>query len=88
MAVASLVLGIIALVIGLFSGGSLGLVGSIIAVIGIVFGALGRNDPAKKGIATAGLICSIIALALGLILFIACAACIGAGAAALSEMSL
>ncbi|MBP8714276.1 MAG: hypothetical protein KBH85_02650 [Lachnospiraceae bacterium] len=60
MAVASLVLGIISLVIGIFSAGSLGWLGAILAVVGIILGALGRKNPEKKGMATAGLVCSII----------------------------
>ena len=81
MGVASLVLGIIAVVIGLFSAGSLGRSGAILAVIGIVLGALGRKDVEKKGISTAGLVLSIIGLVLCLILYIACVACIGGLAA-------
>lgn len=77
MGVASLVLGIISLVIGVFSSGLLGWLGAILAIIGIVLGALGRKDPEKKGIATAGLVCSIVGLVLCLILYLACAACIG-----------
>lgn len=83
MGVASLVLGIIAVVIGLFSGGSLGWLGAILAIIGIILGALGRKDPEKQGLATAGLVLSIIGLVLCLILYIACIACIG-GLAAMS----
>ena len=60
MAVASLVLGIISLVIGIFSAGSLGWLGAILAGVGIILGALGRKNPEKKGMATAGLVCSII----------------------------
>ena len=60
MAVASLVLGIISLVIGIFSACSLGWLGAILAVVGIILGALGRKNPEKKGMATAGLVCSII----------------------------
>lgn len=60
MAVASLVLGIISLVIGIFSAGSLGWLGAILAVVGIILGALGRKNLEKKGMATAGLVCSII----------------------------
>ena len=60
MAVASVVLGIISLVIGIFSAGSLGWLGAILAVVGIILGALGRKNPEKKGMATAGLVCSII----------------------------
>lgn len=77
MGVASLVLGIIALVIGLFSAGTLGWLGAILAIIGIILGALGKKDPQKNGIATAGLVCSIIGLVLCLLLYIACVACIG-----------
>ena len=76
MAVASLVLGIIAIIIGAVSAGSLGWLGAILAIIGIVLGALGRKNPEHKGIATGGLVCSIIGLILCLILYIACAACI------------
>ena len=77
MCIASLVLGILSLVIGIFSSGLLGWLGAIFAVIGIILGALGRKDPEKKGIATAGMVCSIIGLVLCLILYIACAACVG-----------
>lgn len=78
MAVASLVLGIIALVISIFSGGSLGVVGIICGVLGLIFGIVGRKDEAKKGLATAGVVCSIIGLLLGLILMIACVGCAAA----------
>lgn len=78
MAVASLVLGIIALVISIFSGGSLGVVGIICVVLGLIFGIVGRKDEAKKGLATAGVVCSLIGLLLGLILMIACVGCAAA----------
>lgn len=81
MGVASLVLGILSLLIGLFSSGLLGWLGAIMAIIGIILGALGRKNPEKKGISTAGLVCSIIGLVLCLILYIACAACVGGLAA-------
>lgn len=87
MGVASLVLGIIALAIGLFSGGSLGWAGSILAILGIIFGVLGKKDSSQAKQAKAGLILSIIALCLGLILFIACTACVGAGISALGGLS-
>lgn len=77
MGVASLVLGIISIVIGVFSAGSLGWFGAILGIIGVILGALGRKDPEKKGLATGGLVCSIIGLVLCLILYIACAAAIG-----------
>lgn len=77
MGVASLVLGIIAIVIGVFSSGLLGWLGAIVGIIGIILGALGRKNAEKKGLATAGLVCSIIGLVLCLILYLACAACVG-----------
>lgn len=83
MGIASLVLGIIAVIIGLFSAGSLGWAGAIMAIIGIILGALGRKEPEKSGIATAGMVLSIIGLVLYLILYIACVACLG-GLAALA----
>ena len=41
MGVASLVLGILAVLIGIFSSGVLGWLGAIMAIIGVVMGALG-----------------------------------------------
>lgn len=83
MGVASLVLGIISLIIGIFSSGMLGWLGAILAIVGIILGAVGRKNVESKGIATAGLVCSIIGLILCLILYIACAACVGGLAAAM-----
>lgn len=76
MAVASLVLGIIAIVCGIFLAG-FQWVGAIVGVIGIVLGAQGRKNPEKQGIATAGLVCSIIGFVLCIVLFVACVACAG-----------
>lgn len=75
MAVASLVLGICALV---FPFIGLGWLSALLGIVGIILGALGKKNVEKKGMATAGLVMSIIAVALGLISWIACAACIGA----------
>lgn len=77
MGVASLVLGIISILIGLFSAGALGWLGAILAILGIILGAVGKKNPEKSGLATAGMVCSIIGLILCLILYIACAACVG-----------
>jgi uncharacterized membrane protein HdeD (DUF308 family) len=76
MGVASLVLGILSTLMGLFSAGALGWLGIILGIIGIVLGALGRKNPDSKGIATAGLVLSIVGLILSAVLYIACAACI------------
>lgn len=79
MAIASLVLGIISIIFSFFTG--INLIGGIIGIIGIVLGAQGRKDIEKKGIATAGLVCSIIGTILCLIFYVACVACIsGLGA--------
>ncbi len=82
MAVASLVLGIVSLVIGFFIS-SAGWLGALIAIIGIVLGASARKkyDEQYK-IATAGMVCSIIGIVINLIFYIACVACAGAIAAA------
>lgn len=85
MGVASLVLGIVAIVIGVFSAGALGWIGGIFGIIGIILGALGRKNlpEDKRGMATAGMVCSIVGTILCLLFYIACVACIG-GLAALS----
>lgn len=74
MAVASLVLGICSLV---FPFIGLGWLSVLIGIVGTILGALGRKKAEKQGMATAGMVMSIISIALGLIMWIACAACIG-----------
>ena len=79
MAVASLVLGICALV---FPFIGLGWLSVLIGIVGVILGALGRKNPTSHGMATAGMVMSIIAVALGLAMWIACAACLGSIASA------
>lgn len=81
MGAASLVLGIISIVIGLFSGGGLGWLGAIMGVIGIILGAQGKKIQEQKGLASAGFICSIIGTILCLLMYVACIACVGGLAA-------
>lgn len=83
MAVASLVLGIVSLVFLFIPG--VNFIGIITAIVGIILGAMARKKmDQQKGMATAGLVCSIIALAACTIVWIACIACASAvGAAAL-----
>lgn len=83
MGVASLVLGIISIIIGLFSGGGLGWLGAIAGIIGIILGVQGKKVPEQRGMASAGFVCSIIGTILCLLMYVACVACVG-GLAALS----
>lgn len=87
MAVGALVLGIISLVIAVGGGAAgLGWVGSICGILAIIFGAIGKKDPEKRGMATGGLVCGIIALLWGVLATLACVACLGAGAASLNSL--
>lgn len=73
MGPASLVLGIVSIVFSIVPGFQW--IGVITGLIGTVLGALGRKDPEKAGLATAGMVCSIIGLTLSVILYLACVAC-------------
>ena len=75
MAIASLVLGIVSIVVAVF-GFSFQWVGILLGIVGIILGVLGKKDPAQAGLAKAGMICSIIGVALSLLIYIACAACV------------
>ncbi len=86
MALASMVLGIIALVIAVFGGFvAIGWIGSICGILAIIFGVLGRKDAANKGKATAGLVCGIISVVWGIIAYLACVACANAAGNALLD---
>ncbi len=74
MAVASLVLGIVTLVC-IFLG-PLGWIGVILGIVGIILGILAKKT-APSGMATAGLVCSIIGTAICGLSFLACVACAG-----------
>ena len=85
MAAASLVLGILSLVMGLIIPGAIAdWVGAILGLIGIILGVQGRKNPEKRGLATGGLVCSIIGFIVCIIVVIACTACVG-GLAALGN---
>ena len=83
MAVASLILGIFGMIFGVFCSAIpvINWIGVIMAIAGVVLGAIGKKNPEKAGLATAGMIISIIALALGLMFTlicgsVACLACV------------
>lgn len=82
MAVTSLVLGIISVVVAVFFAG-LNWLAVILGVLGIVFGAMAKKQPERKGLATAGLVLSIVGCILGVVMYLACVACVG-GLASLS----
>ena len=81
MVIATLSLGIVGICITLFSAGSLGIVGMLCGLAGIVCYVLAIRKPVrKKKLATAGLILSVIAAGLGLVLFKACTSLAASGA--------
>lgn len=82
-AVASLVLGIIAVVTLFF--GTFAWIGVICGIIGLILGAQARRET-PSGIATAGFVLSLIAVILCALTFIACIACVGALGAAAASM--
>ena len=56
-----------ATVIDVFTAGTIGWIGAILGLVGTILGAIGHKNQAK---------CSIIGLVLGLLLYIACVACV------------
>lgn len=81
MAVAALILGIAALVLGFVPIPGGGIIGLICAIVGVILGAISRKKLKEagqpSGMATAGMILSIIALVLDVIVLIAAVACVG-----------
>ncbi len=73
-AIASLVLGILAACCVFFGYGAL--LGIVLGIIGLVLGISAKKE-SPSGMATAGMVLSIIAIAICAIGFIACVACIG-----------
>jgi len=84
--VAALVLGIVSVVFSLILGGA-GWVGPIIGIVGIVLGAVAKKK-GQGGIATAGLVLSIIGTAISLIITIACIACVNAAESAVENAAI
>ena len=81
MGIAALVLGIISIVWAVFGGTWLA---AVVGLIGIILGAVGKKQNAN--LATAGLVLSIIGTSLGLLMYIACIACIGGMAGILGSV--
>lgn len=77
-AVASLILGIISLACMLGVAVPIfPFFGSLCGLIGIILGASGRKKQAKRGMATAGLVCSIIGLVFTAVILVGCVGCVG-----------
>ncbi len=74
-AIASLVLGIVSLVCVFFGYGAI--LGIILGIIGIVLSISAKKEQ-PSGMASAGLVLSIISVVLCALSFIACIACAGA----------
>ena len=76
-AVASLVLGIVSLVAAWFGWGAI--LAIILSIVGIVLAVQAKKEmPAgTSGLATGGMVCSIIALVLSSIVFVSCVLCVG-----------
>lgn len=77
-AIASLVLGIVSLVCIFLGYGAL--LGIILAIIGLIIGTQAKKEN-PSGMATAGVVLSIIGLVACALSFVACVACIGSLAA-------
>ena len=84
LATASLVLGIISVVCVFFGYGAL--LGIVLGIIGLIL-VINAKMAARRGMATAGIVLSIIAIAVCAIGFIACVACVGMLAASLPAVS-
>lgn len=77
MGVASIILGILSILISLVTAGAFGWIGCIMSIIGIILGGLGTRNPQEKGVSIAGLVFSIIGFLISILLFAACKACSG-----------
>ena len=77
-AIAALVLGIVSIVFSWFGYGAL--IGLACGVVGLILAMQAKKQGFTGGMYTAGLVLSIIGLALSAILFISCAACTGCAA--------
>lgn len=75
MGVASLVLGIISIALNFIGLGFP--IGTVLGLIGIVLGALARKADPSNGLATGGMVCSIIGTVLSVLFIVLCASCIG-----------
>ena len=78
LAIASLVLGIIAIVLWFFGYSAIGSV--LCGIIGLVCASNAKKQGFSGGLQTAGFVLSLIGLIVGGIVFLSCIACYGAAA--------
>ena len=82
-AIASLVLGIISVVLWVFGYSSI--LSVVLGIIGVVMASKSKEEGYDENIRTAGFILSVIGIIGGAIFFVACVACVGmAGIAGLA----
>lgn len=82
MGVASLVLGLLGLILSFVPG--YGFVFNILSVLAIIFGSVSRHSPEQRGLGTAGLVLGIISLVWGILTTAACVGCAATTATILS----
>lgn len=70
MAIISMVLGILSIVLVCFTSGAWSIIGLLCAVAAIVLSVLSKKKIGKNGMATAGLVCGIVAIALYVLVII------------------
>ena len=92
MGIIGLVLGIIGILIAIIGavwpiGNVLTIIGLVLAAAGIVLSAVDMRKRKKNGKAVAGLILSVIALAIGIIMLVACSGTKNAIANAVGELT-
>ena len=83
MAIASLVLGILSLILMWIPG--INIAAMVLGIAGAVLGALSLKHPTSGGLAMGGMIMSIVGLALSLVIFFACGGCYICAAAQLAS---
>lgn len=74
-AIASLVLGIVAVVLWFFGYSSI--ISVIAGIVGLVMASKSKQEGFDEGIRTAGFVLSLIGLIGGAVFFVACVACVG-----------
>lgn len=85
MGIASLVLGIFSILFA-FTGPA-GFIGILLGAAGIVLAVLARKKDPADGVATGGLITSIVGCALALLFYMACLACVAGSKKVMDEAS-